>query len=32
MLFGEEKKENLIFHTKDKNTFIMMLGTNKICN
>lgn len=32
MLFWEEKKENLIFHIKDKNTFIMMLGTNKICN
>lgn len=32
MLFWEEKKENLIFHMKDKNTFIMMLGTNKICN
>lgn len=32
MLFWEENKENLIFNTKDKNTFNMMLGTNKICN
>lgn len=32
MLFWEENKENLIFHTKDMNTFNMMLGTNKICN